>query len=323
MAHVCDASVRIANCVHRSPEMQAWLPIRGAQGRLPVTLKMESLQVGHSVVSRGVINTVHVAPPERVSAGLVTVWLGHVGPAVLRVGQELGVPTTVYVCRPMAWPESIAMFRKLGGTVVIGGATWHEAERLAMRRATRDGACFVHPFADPAVINGCGTLALELFETIPVPELVLIPASAACGLGLLGVFAMLAKELHPGVRVIGAELSAAPLLRANLERGGGAETVDGVAPEHGPMRPDQLNLDLVRRYVDDVVLVSDDDVRQALQILWEELGAGSSPAGVTALAALLSGKVRPEPQHRTVAVIGETGFHGLFGASAAPRVGIG
>jgi threonine dehydratase len=314
------ASERIANCIHPSPAMLAWLP---RTRREPLLLKLESLQVGHSVISRGVINLVHTAPPERIAAGLVTVWLGHVGPATLRVGLELGVPTTVYVCRPMAWPESMAMFRQLGGNLVVAGATWQEAERLARRRAARDGACFVHPFADAAVINGCATLALELFAMTPPPRVVVIPASPACGLAVLGAFAMVAHELQPGVRVIGAELSAAPLLSANLEHGGTVRTVEGVPLEHGPASPDQLNLDLVRRYVDDVVLVSDAEVRLALETLWSELEAGSSPAGGTAVAAVLSGRVDVAADERVAVVVGETGFHGLFGASAAPRVGIG
>jgi threonine dehydratase len=185
--------------------------------------------VAGTAAVRGVWNLVEQTPPARLEAGLVTVWLGRHAPAVLHVALALGVPVTAYMAHRLVRPEAIAKFRSRGGKIVVAGETLQEAARLARRRAEREGAVFVDPFADPAFINGCATSGLELFESTPLPSLLVLPAWPSCGLGMLGALALVAKTLSPGVRVVGVEFAELPLLeRASREYAGKPVTFIGV-----------------------------------------------------------------------------------------------
>jgi threonine dehydratase len=233
------------------------------------------------------------------------------------VALALGVPVTAYMAHKLVRPEAIAKFRSRGGKMVVAGETLYEAARLARRRAEREQAVYVDPFADPAFVNGCATLGLELFETTPAPGLLVLPAGPSSGLGLLGALAMVAKTLSRGVRVVGVEFEELPLLeRALADRTPPPAAAESLAL--GPLRPECFNLDLVRRYVDELVQVSHAEVQAALETLWFELAAGVSPDGAAGLAAVLCGRLSPASGEPTSVLISEAGFQGLFWSAQAP-----
>jgi len=206
------------------------------------------------------------------------------------------------------------MFRHRGGRAVVAGETWADAERLARRRAARDGARFVHPFSDPTVIAGCATVALELFELVPATTVVVVPAGPSCGLGPIGGSPWpprsCARCAGRGGRARGLAAAA-----AGAEAAESSQRRAEPPPRLGPTRAEPINVTLARRYVDEVVAVTEPEIDAALELLWLELGSGVSRQGSMALAAVLSGRVRVRSDEPAAILIAEAGYEGLFRSS--------
>jgi threonine dehydratase len=192
--------------------------------------------------------------------------------------------------------------RGYGAEVVLHGATTIEAfaEYDRLRAAHRLVA--VHPFDDPHVIAGQGTVGLEILDDVPDVDAVVVPVG---GGGLICGIATALKEQRPGVRVVGVEPDGAPSLTRALEAGRvvplpSVQTLaDGLAaPFAGP-----LTLDIAQRYVDDVVLVSDDEIVEALRLTLERIKLQVEPAGAAGVAALLARRCGVRPGARVVAVL--------------------
>ncbi|MDB4942488.1 MAG: Threonine dehydratase [Labilithrix sp.] len=276
-----------------------------ADPRLPsnVLLKLESLQVSGSFKARGALNKVLSLPPADLARGLVTASGGNHGVAVAYAGRVVDVPTTVYLPSG-ASPAKQARIEGWGAQVVRAGDVWDEAHAAATAHAERDGLTYIHPFADHEVIAGQGTIALECFERAPEIDLFIV---AIGGGGLIAGVAAAARQLRPGVRVIGVEPVGAPTLAESL-RVGQVITLDAVSTAAGtlaPRRSHALNFDIIRRLVEQIVLVTDDEMRDAARFLLTEIGIGAELSGAAALAAVLSGKVPlGGAQHPCVLVCG-------------------
>jgi threonine dehydratase len=174
--------------------------------------------------------------------------------------------------------------------VVRAGDVWDDAHAAALEHATRDGLTYVHPFADPAVVCGQATVALEAFEQAPEIDLFVV---AIGGGGLISGVAAAARLLRPNARVIGVEPEGAPTLTESLRAGAVIElpSVDTAAGTLAPRCSDALNLAIIREAVESITLVTDDDMRRAARFLLTEMGIGAELAGAAALAAVLSGKL--------------------------------
>jgi threonine dehydratase len=254
-----------------------------------VFLKLESLQVSGSFKARGALNKVLSLAPEIAQRGLVTASGGNHGLAVAYAGRVLDVQTTVYLPTHTSATKA-ARIEAWGARVVRAGLVWDDAHAAGVEHATRDGLTYVHPFADPTVIAGQGTIALEVFEQAPEVDLFVV---AIGGGGLVSGVAAAAKLLRPGVRIIGVEPEGAPTLHESLRAGEVIElaSVNTKAGTLAPRRSDAQNFGIIRETVESIVLVSDDEMRDAARFLLAEIGVGAELSGAAALAALLSGRV--------------------------------
>ncbi len=257
-----------------------------------LTLKLELLQHGGSFKARGAFtNLLTRAVP---AAGVGAASGGNHGVAIAYAAAKLGVPARIFV-PTVASPDKIARIRELGAALVIAGDRYADALTAGTRWLEESGALAVHAYDQVETLLGQGTLGLELEEQAPDLDTVLV---AVGGGGLIGgVAAWYAGR----VRLVAVEPEAAPTLDLALRAG---EPVDspagGVAADSlAPRRVGQLMFPLAQRYVSQVVLVSDDDIRAAQRALWRALRIVAEPGGAAALAAVLSGRYRPAPGERT------------------------
>lgn len=268
-----------------------------------------NLQIAGGADVRGVLNFALSLPPEWLARGLVTPSWGNAGSAVAFVGNLLGVSTTVYMVRPFASGEKIAAIERWGAEVIVQGTTWDATERIASEHAASRGQAYIHPFADPSVIAGDATVALDVIENIPNLATIVVPASA--GGGLISGVALAAKETNPAIRVVGVEVDRVARFYHSLRAGRPAE-VSLPSRRLGPRWPEPINFDLVQRYVDEIVLVSDAEIMDTLHVLWQELEVSASRFGVTPVAAVLRSRIALPTSGSLCAIVGASGEEGLF-----------
>jgi threonine dehydratase len=303
------AATRIEGFVRRTPLISCH-PVRGEEAFAEsLTLKLECLQVTGSFKARGAINKLKSLSPDSLSRGIVTASGGNHGLAVAYAGWLAQVPTLIYL--PTTAPaEKIAKLKNWGAEVVIEGDAWDDSNRAALAVALREGLAYFHPFADPAVIAGQGTVALEILDDAPHIDTLLV---AIGGGGLISGIAVAAKAINPDVRIVGVEPVGAATLYSSLKAGRLMELdrIETAAGSLAARMTSQLNLDLVRAHVSEIVLVSDDEMRDAARWLWFELGVAAELSGAAGMAALLSGHYRPRDGERICALVCGSGTDGL------------
>ena len=246
---------------------------------------MESFQPIRAFKVRGALNKVMHIPAEHRAAGVITASAGNHGLGVAYAAAVFGLAATVYV------PEAANAFkvdaiRRCGATVVSAGRTYSDAFEEAARAQRRSGATFVHAYDDPMVVAGQGTVGLELLADLPEVDTVLVPIG---GGGLISGIAMYVKERRPEVRMVGVEPVGANAMHRSLEAGKivTLERVDTIADGLAASAPGKLTFELCRRYVDEVVLVEEDEMLQAIRLAFEWEHVLTEPAGAAALAALM------------------------------------
>jgi threonine dehydratase len=264
-----------------------------------VVLKAENLQRTGSFKLRGALAKI-ASLGDRCRDGVVTGSAGNHGQAVAYAARARGVHCEVFM------PESAPVAKAdaasgLGAAIRLGGATVEDSLAAARERATTGGLVFVHPFDDPEVIAGQGTLALELLDQVPDLACAVVPVG---GGGLISGVAIALKSARPEVRVIGVQVDACAPFPASLAAGEVVEVpaaltiADGIAVK----RPGGLTLELIQNWVDEVVVVPEDDVAEAMVLLLERAKLVVEGAGAVGVAALLAGRV-PECGEGTTAVI--------------------
>jgi len=265
-----------------------------------VHLKLESVQPTRSFKVRGALNRLSHIEAETRAAGVITASAGNHGLGVAYAAAAFDAPATVFV--PVnANPNKVDAIRRLGARVVAAGENYAEANVAALEAQRESAATFVHAYDDPQVIAGQGTVALELVRDLDDFDTVLVGVG---GGGLIGGVAMYLKEKRPRVKVVGVEPTGADAMRRSL-RAGAIVTLDRVgtiADGLAASAPGLLTFDLARRYVDEVLLVGEDEMLQAIRRLFEWEHLLSEPAGAAALAALLF-HYRPRPKERIVVIV--------------------
>lgn len=304
-----QARTRIKDAVRRTPCLRTRFFHSPAVADASLSLKLECLQVSGSFKARGASNKVLALPESARQRGLVTASGGNHGLGVAYAGRCVGAPVAVYL--PASTPASkVAKLERWGAHVIFEGDVWDDANAAAMGAAERDGMTYVHPFADPAVMAGQGTVGLEILEQSPSVDTVLVSIG---GGGLISGIATALKAGKPGVKVIGVEPTGAPTLTRSVAAGR-VVTLDAITTDANtlaPRRTEQLNLDIVRARVDDILLVEDDDMRDAARWLWFEMGLGVELSAGAALAALRTGAYRPARDENVCAVVCGAGTDGL------------
>lgn len=303
------ARERIRDHVRRTPCLRARFLREPAMARGHLTLKLECLQVSGSFKARGASNKVCSLDPRTLERGLVTASGGNHGLGVAYAGWRAGSPVRVYL--PGSTPAAkSARLERWGAEVVRCGQVWDDANAAALAHAAASGMCHVHPFADPQVMAGQGTVGLEILDQTQAVDTVLV---AIGGGGLISGIATAVKALRPDARVIGVEPAGAPTLRESVAAGR-VITLDRIDTQAGTLAPrtsDAANLAIVRALVDDIVLVSDEEMREAARWLWFEMGLSAELSAAAALAALRTGRYSPAGDENVCAVVCGAGPDGL------------
>ncbi len=285
LADIRRAREVVARVALRTPV----LPLKG--GDRPEThVKCENLQRGGAFKCRGAYNLVASLGEASRRRGVVAYSSGNHAQGVALAARLLGVRATV-VMLDQSLPVKVEGTRAHGAEVVFGGRTSLETRRRAERIAAETGAEIVPPFDDPRIIAGQGTVGLEILEQLPDVRSIVVQVG---GGGLIAGIATAVKESRPEVKVFGVEPAGAPKMHESLRRGELAtlERTDTVADGLKPLRAGEHTFAAVRRYVDDLVLVTDDEILEATRHLIQVEKLVAEPSGAAALAAVRAAKLR-------------------------------
>ena len=304
------ARSRIAGGVRVTPMFQATLARTPIVPQAELWLKLECLQVTGSFKARGAMSKLRALPPEAVRRGLVTASGGNHGIAVAYAGMLAQVPTTIFVPTGVS-PAKAKKIESYGAKLIVGGASWFEANKDALALA-ETGPTYIHAFADPLVIAGQGTTALELLDQMPDIDILVV---AIGGGGLIAGMALAAKAMKPGLRIVGVQPTGAASMHDSLRRGElvELERVTTRVPTLAARRTEAINFEIVRRNVDDIVLIEDDDMDVASRWLWREMNVAADPSGAATVAALMTGAIVPPPWAKVCALVCGAGAEGTAG----------
>jgi threonine dehydratase len=266
--------------------------IRGVAVRTPLldvgalSLKCENLQPMGAFKVRGACNMIAQLSPEARAAGVITYSSGNHGQAVALVAQRFGIPAVV-VMPETAPPIKVAGVRRYGAEVIVAGTTTlHRKARAEAELAAR-GLTMVPPFDDPWVIAGQGTVGLEFLEQCPAVTTVFVPAG---GGGLISGVSAAIKGMRAGVQIVGVEPDGAAKISRSREAGHPVtlDHVSSIADGLLAVRPGELTFEHVQALVDDVMTVSDDQIRAAVKWLFSEANLVAEPSGAAAVAGALA-----------------------------------
>lgn len=287
VADVAVARDRIAPFVRRTPLRRS--AALSAMAGADVWLKLESEQETGSFKLRGAANTLTQLDEASRQAGVVAVSSGNHGRAVAHMGRELGVDITICISSRVPDVKVDAM-RALGAELVVAGPDQDDADAAARELVDR-GRTFVHPFDDPRVIAGQGTIGLEILEERPEIDRILVPLS---GGGLAGGLAVAAVGAKPSIEVVGVSQELGPAMYDSIEAGRLVDVVeedtlaDALAGGLGPVN--HHSFELCRTLLSDTVLVSEDQIADAMAWLSREEGLTVEGGGAVGVAAVLAGK---------------------------------
>jgi threonine dehydratase len=303
------AAGRMRGYVRRTPLLAA-APIKESPELAGgLRLKLEALQVTGSFKARGAINAVFGLPPEQLRRGIVTASGGNHGLAVAYAGWATEAPATIFLPRSVA-ADKVAKLDEWGAHVVMAGNVWDDSNQAALQHAEAGGLAYIHPFADPEVIAGQGTIAIEILDEAPDLDTLLV---AIGGGGLVSGVAIAAKSLKPAIRIVGVEPVGAPTLHDSLAAGRVVEltSLDTAAVTLAPRRSEPTNFAIIREAVERILLVEDAEMRAAARWLWREIGIAAELSGAAAVAALLSGRYRPAAGEKICAIVCGAGTDGI------------
>jgi threonine dehydratase len=257
---------------------------------MTVALKAENLQRTGSFKLRGALAKI-AALGDACASGVVTASAGNHAQAVAYAARARGVPCTVFM--PEAAPiGKLEAVQDLGADVRMLGATVDEALEAAQAFAEAGPAALVHPFNDPDVVAGQATLGLELLGQVPDVARAVVPVG---GGGLVSGVAIALKRARPDVEVVGVQVESCAPFPASLEAGRpvGVRSALTIADGIAVKRPGELTLALIRDWVDEIVVVSEDEVAEAMVFLLERAKLVVEGAGAVGVAALRAGHLRP------------------------------
>jgi threonine dehydratase len=295
---VREAATRLEGRVHKTPcwESRTFSELCGGR----VWLKYENLQRTGSYKLRGALNRILTLSEDARKRGVIAASAGNHGQGVAVAAQLAGVAATIIM--PSQAPlAKVSATKGYGARVILFGEVFDEAHAEALRIATEEGLTYVHPFDDPAVMAGQGTVALEILAAAPEIDTLVVPIG---GGGLIAGMSVAAKAIKPAIRVVGVQAKGANAthLAFHDRYESPLESPQTIADGLLTRAPGQHTLPLIRRYVDDVVTVSDESIAETVVLLMERAKTVAEPAGAVALAALLSGTVQASG-HTSCAVL--------------------
>jgi threonine dehydratase len=252
-----------------------------------VFLKLENQQLTRSFKIRGVINKLLSLTPEQKARGVITASAGNHGQAVAYGAKKLGFQAKIVV--PTHAPQvKVEGIRRFGAELLLYGETYDEAEKKAKELAVQEGKLYISPYNDERIVAGHGTVGLEILKELPMVDVVIVPVG---GGGLIGGIAIAVKSQKPTVKVIGVQSTASPVMFESFKAG-------KIVPPHrherytvaeglvGAIEKGSITFGIAQQFVDEVTLVREESIRQAVYLLWKnekEVVEGSGAAGVALL----------------------------------------
>lgn len=284
---VTEARSRMAGVIHTTPldYSSTFSSITGAN----LFLKLENMQKTGSFKIRGAYNKIYTLSGEERSRGVIAASAGNHAQGVAYAANSLGIKASIVM--PEGSPiTKIMASRGYGAEVILAGKDYDEAFDAAGEIQKQTGATYIHGFDDPGIIAGQGTLGLEILDQLPDVDAVVVPVG---GGGLLGGISFVLKELKPRVKVYGVQSAGAPAVYLCRKSGEikGLPVSGTIAEGINVRRPGNITMDLIKKYVDDVVLVDDEEISRTILMLLERSKVVSEGAGAAALASVLHGRL--------------------------------
>jgi threonine dehydratase len=283
-ADVRSAAERIRGVARRTPVLTSRL--FDAEAGVTAFLKCEMFQRGGAFKFRGAANFLRQMPPADLPRGVVAFSSGNHAQAVALAAAELGTRATIVM--PTDAPAAkLAATRAYGAEVILYDRLREDREAIGKRISEETGATLVPPYDHEWTIAGQGTAALELLDEVPELDAIVVPIG---GGGLISGCALIAKDLHPTIHVIGVEPAGAndTYLSVQAGRRVAVPQADTIADGLRAPQPGAITFPIIQRCVDEVVLVSDDEIRTAQQFLASRLKIVAEPSGATSAAAALT-----------------------------------
>jgi threonine dehydratase len=255
-----------------------------------VWLKFENLQFTATFKERGALNRLSALSADERQRGVIAASAGNHAQGVAYHAARLSIPATIVV--PVGTPTvKIENTRRHGATVIEGGANVEEAASLAIEHGRKECLTFIHPYDDALIVAGQGTIALEMLASVPDLDVLMVPIG---GGGLISGMAVAAKSLRPDIEIIGVQAALYPsmynLIKAQELPMRGDTLAEGIAVK----APGRITSEIVRALVDDIVLVTEKEIEQALSLLITIEKTVTEGAGAAALAAVLADESRFE-----------------------------
>ncbi|MFF5077710.1 threonine/serine dehydratase [Actinoplanes sp. NPDC000266] len=295
-----EAAKRIDGVAHRTPVIHS--RTLDARAGATVYLKAENLQRIGAFKFRGAYNAIARLSPQQLARGIAAYSSGNHAQAVALSARELG--STAVIIMPADTPASkLDAVREYGAEIITYDRYSEDRVAIGNQLAEDRGLALIPPYEHPDVIAGQGTAALELLEEVGELDAIVVPVG---GGGLIAGSAVAAKGLHPGIEVIGVEPADGDDTKRSLEAG---ERVTipvprTIADGQAAPTPGELTFSINKDLVDRIVLVSDDELRDALRFAVDRLKQVMEPSGASGLAALLAGRLDPPPARIGVIVSG-------------------
>jgi threonine dehydratase len=285
--HIRAAAATIAGQVVRTPAVPA-PRLAEATGAESVVLKLENLQYTGSFKDRGAFNKLKSLTPMEAKNGVIAMSAGNHAQGVACFAQRLGIPAVIVM--PQGTPfNKVERTKGFGARVVIEGDTIDAAAVFARELAKRENLTFVHPYDDAKIVAGQGTIGLELLADAPDLDTIVVPIG---GGGIMAGIATAAKALKPQIEMIGVEAALYPSMHhaiRNLTPVFGAQTIaEGIAVKS----PGALTKAIIERLVSDILLVEEEPLEQAIQLMAEAQKVVAEGAGAAGLAAMLAHRDR-------------------------------
>lgn len=293
------AYARVAPHVHHTPLLAS--STLGALSGFEVRLKAEVFQRTGSYKIRGPLNKFPQLTEEERRRGVVCSSAGNHAQGVALAARIMGIQAVV-VMAENATPSKVAATRGYGAEVVLSGTIWDEADRRARELVLERGLTYVHPFDDLQLIGGQGTLGLEIIRDWPEVDVIVVPIG---GGGLISGVAMAVKSVKPAVRIVGVESSGAPGMRDSVAAGRVVtlDRVDCVIDGLRVKRVGETTFEVVRRYVDDIVTLPDEQIFEAMLWVMSRAKLVVEGAAAAPVAALLHHLVKAPPGARVACVL--------------------
>lgn len=264
-------------------------------------LKPEMLQISGAFKLRGALSKILSLTPDEMKKGIITSSSGNHGQSCAFIGQMLGIHTTVVV--PENAPAiKIENARAMGANVIAWNRKYVERIKKVREEIAEHGYILVHPYEDYTVMAGQGTIGLEIMEDLPDVGTVLVPIG---GGGLISGISTAIKESKPNVRVIGVQAAACSAYYASRQNGYPSEVTPRPTVADGltAIRVSEFTYPIIEKYVDDIVAVEEEDIKEAVRLVAREAKLVAEPSACVGIAALLSRRVKTQPDEKVCSVL--------------------